>query len=136
MQIAGFLFVDRYWDTDKPYLDAMLSYFSNIKYTPQFLLFPEGTDFDERTRARSDAFAAKNDLKSYTHVLHPRTTGFAYLASYVRQSKCNVNCLLTLIISPISFTTIVQQCAYVVLCDTKAPFSCLWHLITPRTNHT
>jgi len=91
MQIAGFLFVDRHWETDKPYLDAMLSYFSSLKYTPQFMLFPEGTDFDERTRARSDAFAAKNGLKSYTHVLHPRTTGFAYLASYVRQREFNVN---------------------------------------------
>jgi len=90
MQIAGFLFVDRHWDTDEPYLDMMLSYFSNTKYTPQFLLFPEGTDYDERTRARSDAFATKNGLQSYTHVLHPRTTGFAYLVSYIRESKCNL----------------------------------------------
>jgi len=86
MQIAGFLFVDRHWETDKPYLDAMLSYFSQLNYIPQFLLFPEGTDLDEKTRARSDAFAARNGLTSYTHILHPRTTGFAYLASYVRQS--------------------------------------------------
>ena len=87
MQIAGFLFVDRHWETDRPYLDTMLSYFSKINYTPQFLLFPEGTDFDENTRARSDAFAAKNSLKSYSHVLHPRTTGFAYLVNNIRQSQ-------------------------------------------------
>lgn len=91
MQIAGFLFVDRHWETDRPYLDAMLSYFNSLKYTPQFLLFPEGTDFDDKTRARSDAFAVKNGFKSYTHVLHPRTTGFAYLADYIRQSKCHLN---------------------------------------------
>jgi len=86
MQIAGFLFVDRHWKSDKPYLDAMLSYFSQMKYTPQFLLFPEGTDYDEKTRARSDAFAANYGFKSYSHVLHPRTTGFAYLASFIQQS--------------------------------------------------
>jgi len=95
MQIAGFLFVDRHWETDKPYLDAMLSYFRQLNYVPQFLLFPEGTDFDDKTRARSDAFAAKNGLMSYTHVLHPRTTGFAYLASYVRQSMYNVKYLIS-----------------------------------------
>jgi len=86
MQTAAFLFVDRRWETDRPYLDAMLSYFSQINYIPQFFLFPEGTDFDEKTRARSDAFAAKNGLVSYNHVLHTRTTGFTYLASFIRQS--------------------------------------------------
>jgi len=95
MQIAGFLFVDRHWETDKPYLDSMLSYFSQLSYVPQFLLFPEGTDFDEKTRARSDAFAAKNGLKSYTHVLHPRTTGFAYLASYMRHSMYKLKCVIS-----------------------------------------
>ena len=95
MQIAGFLFVDRHWETDKPYLDSMLSYFSQLSYIPQFLLFPEGTDFDDNTRARSDAFAAKNGLRSYSHVLHPRTTGFAYLASYMRQSMYNLNYVIT-----------------------------------------
>ena len=91
MQIAAFLFVDRHWERDKPYLDAMLNYFSQLNYIPQFLLFPEGTDYDQKTRARSDAFAAKNDLKLYSYVLHPRTTGFTYLASYIRQS---MYCLL------------------------------------------
>jgi len=91
MQIAGFLFVDRRWETDKPYFDSMLSYFSKLSYVPQFLLFPEGTDFDDKTRARSDAFAAKNGFKTYTHVLHPRTTGFAYLAAYIRQSMYDAN---------------------------------------------
>jgi len=114
MQIAGFLFVDRHWETDRPYLDAMLSYFSILKYTPQFLLFPEGTDFDERTRARSDAFAAKNSLNPYTHVLHPRTTGFAYLASYMRQSKCNVTFLMTLISCCICITTIMHLYFYMI----------------------
>jgi len=95
MQIAGFLFVDRHWETDKPYLDAMLNYFSQLNYMPQFLLFPEGTDYEEKTRARSDAFAVKNGLKSYTYVLHPRTTGFAYLASYMRQSTYNPKCLIS-----------------------------------------
>jgi len=93
-QIAGCLFVDRHWETDKPYLDSMLNYFSQLSYVPQFLLFPEGIDFDDKARARSDAFAAKKGFKTYTHVVHPRTTGFAYLASYIRQSMYNSSCVI------------------------------------------
>ena len=53
----------------------------------QVLLFPEGTDLTARTRARSDEFAKKNGLPSYEYCLHPRTTGFTYLASLMRQSE-------------------------------------------------
>ena len=53
----------------------------------QVLLFPEGTDLTERTKAKSEAFAKKNDLNCYNYVLHPRTTGFTYLVEKLRLSE-------------------------------------------------
>ena len=56
----------------------------------QILLFPEGTDLTPTTKARSDRFAEKNDLPKYNHVLHPRTTGFAFLVQKMREGECSV----------------------------------------------
>ncbi|XP_064603297.1 lysocardiolipin acyltransferase 1-like [Liolophura sinensis] len=80
MQCAIFLFLHRRWEMDKPLISRVLRYFRNLDYRPQILLFPEGTDLTETTRARSDEFARKENLLSYQHVLHPRTTGFVYMA--------------------------------------------------------
>ena len=78
MQLNNFIFLRRKWDVDRGILTKMLSYASRIGRPTQLLLFPEGTDFEPRTKARSDAFALKNNLPIYDHVLHPRTTGFSY----------------------------------------------------------
>ena len=53
----------------------------------QLLLFPEGTNLTKKTRAKSDEFAAKTNQKPLKHLLHPRTTGFSYLAGEMRKSK-------------------------------------------------
>ena len=53
-------------------------------------MFPEGTDLTPTTKARSDRFAEKNDLPKYSHVLHPRTTGFAFLVQKMREGECAV----------------------------------------------
>ena len=45
----------------------------------QLILFPEGTNLNSKTRARSDAFAKKNNRHVYHNVLHPRTTGFVHV---------------------------------------------------------
>uniref|UniRef100_A0A673HW31 Acyltransferase C-terminal domain-containing protein n=1 Tax=Sinocyclocheilus rhinocerous TaxID=307959 RepID=A0A673HW31_9TELE len=63
------------WDT----------YFCHIKEPLQLLLFPEGTDLTENTRARSDEFAEKNGLPKYEYVLHPRTTGFTFIVDTLRK---------------------------------------------------
>lgn len=56
----------------------------------QILLFPEGTNISENTKAKSHSFADKNGLKRYEHVLHPRTTGFSFLVEYMKSSTKNM----------------------------------------------
>jgi hypothetical protein len=53
----------------------------------QLLLFPEGTNLTAKTKSRSDAFAEKYGLPKYNYVLHPRTTGFTFLAQHMKNSK-------------------------------------------------
>ncbi|XP_074662282.1 lysocardiolipin acyltransferase 1-like [Tubulanus polymorphus] len=84
MQIGQFIFVHRKWEIDRMVFDKILSYFIDIDYKPQILLFPEGTDFSEKTRESSNRFAAKNGLLPYDYVLHPRTTGFSFMIDKMR----------------------------------------------------
>ena len=39
------------------------------------------------SKEKSNWFAKKNGLQPYEFVLHPRTTGFTYLAQQMRKSK-------------------------------------------------
>ena len=50
------------------------------------LIFPEGTDFTEESISKSNKYADKNGLPHYTRVLHPKTTGFIFLANKMRES--------------------------------------------------
>ena len=43
------------------------------------MIFPEGTNLTKETIEKSNNFALENNLKPYTQVLHPRTTGFIHL---------------------------------------------------------
>ncbi|XP_029448876.1 LOW QUALITY PROTEIN: lysocardiolipin acyltransferase 1 [Rhinatrema bivittatum] len=79
MQVAAFIFIHRKWEEDKHHFKAMLDYFCDIKEPLQLLIFPEGTDLTENTKARSNEFAEKNGLQRYDYVLHPRTTGFTFV---------------------------------------------------------
>ncbi|KAF0044134.1 hypothetical protein F2P81_003292 [Scophthalmus maximus] len=85
MQVACFVFIQRRWEDDKKHLENMLDYFCDIREPLQLLLFPEGTDLTENTRAKSDAFAAKNSLPNFEYVLHPRTTGFTFIVDRLRK---------------------------------------------------
>uniref|UniRef100_A0A8C5MYN6 Lysocardiolipin acyltransferase 1 n=1 Tax=Leptobrachium leishanense TaxID=445787 RepID=A0A8C5MYN6_9ANUR len=85
MQIAAFIFIHRKWEEDKNHFEAMLDYFCDIKEPLQLLIFPEGTDLTENTKARSDKFAEKNELQKYDYVLHPRTTGFTFIVDRLRE---------------------------------------------------
>ncbi|XP_035665785.1 lysocardiolipin acyltransferase 1-like isoform X1 [Branchiostoma floridae] len=80
LETACFLFITRRWEEDEKIMKKILDYLSSIGHRTQLLLFPEGTDFTERTRQRSDAYAEKNNLPKYDYVLHPRTKGFVYIA--------------------------------------------------------
>ncbi|MBN3304863.1 lysocardiolipin acyltransferase 1 [Amia ocellicauda] len=85
MQVASFIFIHRRWEDDRRHLQAMLQYFCDIREPLQLLIFPEGTDLTENTRARSDQFAEKNGLPKYEYVLHPRTTGFTFIVDMLRK---------------------------------------------------
>jgi len=84
LQFFLFLFVNRRWELDKPHMTKLLNSFVQLEYPVQFLIFPEGTDMDERGKRRSDEFAKKNGLPIYNYVLHPRTTGFVHTLTVLR----------------------------------------------------
>ncbi|XP_066535401.1 lysocardiolipin acyltransferase 1 [Hoplias malabaricus] len=90
MQVASFIFIHRKWEEDRIHMANMLGYFCDIREPLQLLLFPEGTDLTDNTRARSDVFAEKNDLPKYEYVLHPRTTGFTFIVDTLRKEN-NLN---------------------------------------------
>ncbi|XP_026795017.3 lysocardiolipin acyltransferase 1 [Pangasianodon hypophthalmus] len=85
MQVASFIFIHRKWEEDQNHLTNMLEYFCDIRQPLQLLLFPEGTDLTDNTRARSDEYAEKNGLPKYKYVLHPRTTGFTFIVEQLRK---------------------------------------------------
>ncbi|XP_036398551.1 lysocardiolipin acyltransferase 1 [Megalops cyprinoides] len=85
MQVASFIFIHRRWEDDRRHMENMLQYFCDIREPLQLLIFPEGTDLTENTKARSDEFAEKNGLPKYEYVLHPRTTGFTFIVDTLRK---------------------------------------------------
>lgn len=87
MQCAGFLFLQRDWSKDQHWITRALKYFSGSKTNPQFLLFPEGTDFCKNGIAKSRSFAEKNGYPVYENVLHPRTTGFIHFVNEMRENR-------------------------------------------------
>ncbi|XP_064622153.1 lysocardiolipin acyltransferase 1-like isoform X2 [Lineus longissimus] len=86
MQFGLFVFIQRKWELDKLFLTKILDHFRDVKNTAQLLLFPEGTDLTPFTKTRSDAFAEKNGLPKFNYVLHPRTTGFTFLAQHMKKN--------------------------------------------------
>ncbi|XP_032071415.1 lysocardiolipin acyltransferase 1 isoform X3 [Thamnophis elegans] len=87
MQVAAFIFIQRKWEEDKHHFGNMLDYFCDIHEPLQLLIFPEGTDLTDETKARSDKFAEKNGLQKYEYVLHPRTTGFTFIVDHLRDGN-------------------------------------------------
>ncbi|KAJ7991188.1 hypothetical protein DPEC_G00294660 [Dallia pectoralis] len=84
-QVACFIFIKRRWEEDRGHMENMLDYFCDIREPLQLLLFPEGTDLTDYTRAKSDEFAEKNGLPKFEYVLHPRTTGFTFIVDILRK---------------------------------------------------
>ena len=87
MQNALYIFLHRRWEKDESYLNTVLSFFANYSDCLQLLLFPEGTNFEEASKEKSDSFAKKNNLPCYDYVLHPRVRGFTYSVEKLRQGK-------------------------------------------------
>ncbi|KAI5749236.1 hypothetical protein M8J76_005792 [Diaphorina citri] len=87
MQIAGFLYIERNWDSDQQAMTEQLDYFHDIQHPVQLLIFPEGTDLSQSNIEKSDKFADSRGLSHYTKVLHPKTTGFTFLTRQLSQSN-------------------------------------------------
>ncbi|CAL4104477.1 unnamed protein product, partial [Meganyctiphanes norvegica] len=87
MQMACYLYIKRRWEDDQILMNNVLDYYRDIKHIFQVLIFPEGTNLTPETQQRSNAFAKKANLQEYQYVLHPRTTGFAYLVDRMRKGK-------------------------------------------------
>jgi len=89
MALARFIFLKRDWNQDRVTMDSMMDYFKSIKDEgpKQILLFPEGTNLTQESRAKSEQYAKKNNLKTYKHVLHPRTAGFVHLVHGMLERK-------------------------------------------------
>ncbi|XP_056669208.1 lysocardiolipin acyltransferase 1 isoform X3 [Monodelphis domestica] len=87
MQAAAYIFIHRKWKDDKSHFENMLNYFCDIQEPLQLLIFPEGTDLTENSKAKSNEFAEKNGLEKYEYVLHPRTTGFTFVVECLREGR-------------------------------------------------
>lgn len=81
MSLARFIFLKRSWSDDRLRMDTMMDFMATTKSEgpKQILLFPEGTNLTSESRAKSNIFAEKNNLRKYNNVLHPRTAGFVHL---------------------------------------------------------
>ena len=84
MQSSMYLFLKRRWEQDKEYLKAVFNYFLDNEYPLQLLIFPEGTNYCEEGKAKSDSYARKNNLPLYEYVLHPRVRGFNFIIQRLR----------------------------------------------------
>ena len=97
MQMFRCMYINRCWKTDESKMKKMLSHYASIQNHGerpnnfQLILFPEGTNLTTETKRKSNAFAAENNLKPLNHLLHPRTTGFSYIANQMRDSKLYPN---------------------------------------------
>ncbi|XP_013772761.1 lysocardiolipin acyltransferase 1-like [Limulus polyphemus] len=85
MQMSRFLYIKRSWAKDQILLEGLLHLLNSDRCNLQVLLFPEGTDLTLSNIKKSEAFARRNDFSSYRHVLHPRTTGFVFMAQKMRE---------------------------------------------------
>ncbi|XP_031566730.1 lysocardiolipin acyltransferase 1-like [Actinia tenebrosa] len=86
MQGAMYLFLKRHWEQDEVYLNTVLDYFKDLNYPIQLMIFPEGTNLDEKSQPRSESYARKNNLPIYKHVLHPRVRGFIHCVEKLRKA--------------------------------------------------
>ncbi|XP_050450033.1 lysocardiolipin acyltransferase 1-like isoform X2 [Cataglyphis hispanica] len=87
MQMNGFLYITRRWEEDQGRLSRTLDYLIALDNHTQLLIFPEGTDLTKSSKEKSDKYAEQHHLPQYTYTLHPKTTGFAYLAQHLQRAN-------------------------------------------------
>jgi hypothetical protein len=85
-QFYNFIFLSRKWETDKSRFQRHLSQLSNPKDPMWLLIFPEGTNLSETTRAKSKAWADKQGINDMKHQLLPRKTGLQFCLQRLKES--------------------------------------------------
>lgn len=107
LQMGRSLFIDRCWKTDEHRIGSMIEHLAKVYNTSQastqnpqkqpiqdqstssfqIVLFPEGTNVNTISMTKSNMYADKANLKRTENVLHPRTTGFSYITTKMRECK-------------------------------------------------
>ncbi|KEG11149.1 putative acetyltransferase [Trypanosoma grayi] len=82
MQLFRYMFLSRRWDKDEEMIQQMISHY-HFSGGATIMLFPEGTDLSPSNVERSNAYAAKNGLPLFHHVLNPRSTGFLAIKNMI-----------------------------------------------------
>ncbi|KAI4791293.1 acyltransferase-domain-containing protein, partial [Aureobasidium sp. EXF-8846] len=85
-QFYNFIFLSRKWETDKSRFQRHLSQLSDPKDPMWLLIFPEGTNLSETTRAKSKAWAEKQGINDMKHQLLPRKTGLQFCLQRLKDS--------------------------------------------------
>ncbi|KAI5244898.1 acyltransferase-domain-containing protein [Aureobasidium subglaciale] len=85
-QFYNFIFLSRKWETDKSRFQRHLSQLSDPKDPMWLLIFPEGTNLSETTRAKSKAWADKQGISDMKHQLLPRKTGLQFCLQRLKES--------------------------------------------------
>ena len=85
VQYMNNIFVSRKWESDVHELEQKLKYYNSVGGPLQLLLFPEGTDFNAKSKTKSDEYADKNGLTHYNYCLHPHSTGFVNIIQSLRR---------------------------------------------------
>ena len=107
LQMCRSLYINRSWKTDEKRIGDMIEHLAATYNPPsssqnpqkqslnqgsssnfQIVLFPEGTNIKPASLSKSHQFADKSNLKRMHNVLHPRTTGFSFITTKMRECKC------------------------------------------------
>ena len=100
------LYINRCWKKDEKRIGDMIEHLAATYNTPsssqtpgkqhlsngsssnfQIILFPEGTNIKDESLRKSLQYADKSNLKRMNNVLQPRTTGFSFITTKMRECK-------------------------------------------------
>jgi lysocardiolipin and lysophospholipid acyltransferase len=94
MMFFGFIFMSRKFDKDKPRIAHRLATLKSKHNGPLsgpkgldpmwLLVFPEGTNVSENTRANSAKWAAKKGMPDFIHQVMPRSTGMFFVLNELK----------------------------------------------------
>lgn len=84
----GCLFVKRNWEKDQSRFIRYFDYLLAQGCPFQILVFPEGTILNSEKLERSNRYAKKQGMLPHQYTLHPKTTGFSFIAQHLQNQNC------------------------------------------------